>query len=243
MEEQSETMEENANHEDDLMPLCDPTKSGEASFLPVGLSLQIEIGGISTNMSSVFVGNSADDCLIITYPSTDALGSITSKLSKGNRITVQFISDGDVFSFRSELLGIISAPVGLLFIAYPALIVRHSPESNRGAECHLPADLRFDSRARDLDTIHDGVVTDIGIAGCKFNMVQVWSEYMPLDDSVLVGLQLPGIENRIELSGTIRNVQMDSRKTSMEIQFNEIDEDKKMRIIDFISTLENSAGN
>jgi c-di-GMP-binding flagellar brake protein YcgR len=224
------------------MSFHDLTKPGEALFLPVGLPLQIEIGGISIKMSSVFVGNLADNCLIIKYPSTGALGSITSKLFKGNKITVRYISNGDVCGFQSELLGTVSDPVRLLCITYPASIARHSLRSSRRVECYLPAELRIDSSAKDLDIVYDGIITDISSTGCNFNMVKIQLECMPLstkvDDPILLGFQLPGMEKRIEVSGNVRNMQRDSRKTSMGIQFNEIDEKKKEKIIEFIYTLE-----
>ena len=59
-----------------------------------------------------------------------------------------------------------------------------------------------------------------------------------VNDAVILHLQLPGMENRIELSGNIRNIQRDSQKISMGIQFNDIDEERKMRITEYISTLE-----
>jgi hypothetical protein len=46
------------------------------------------------------------------------------------------------------------------------------------------------------------------------------------------------MENRIELSGNIKNIQRDSQKISMGIQFNDIDEERKMRITEYVSTLE-----
>jgi c-di-GMP-binding flagellar brake protein YcgR len=241
MEEQSEMTEENASHEDQL-PLYDLIKSGTALFLPVALPLQIEISGVSIRMSSVSVGNLPDSCLIIKYPSTGTSVSVASKLFKGSKITVRYISNGNVFGFQSELLGMISDPVRLLFISYPTFIARHSLRSDRRVECYLPADLRVDTSVKDLDIVRDGIITDISSAGCNFNMVRV-----PLDstllgtgmnDPVVLRLQLPGMEGRIELSGNIRNMQRGSRKTSMGIQFNDVDEEKKMKIIEFISTLE-----
>ena len=59
-----------------------------------------------------------------------------------------------------------------------------------------------------------------------------------VNDTIMLRTQLPGMENRIELSGNVRNMQRDSQRISMGIQFNDMDEEKKMRVIDYISTLE-----
>jgi c-di-GMP-binding flagellar brake protein YcgR len=232
--------DDNASHED-LISLYDFGRSGRPFFFPVGLPVQIEISGVSIKMSSVSVGYLTDNCLIIKYPSTGAFGSIASRLFKGNKVTVRYISDGDVLGFQSELLATISEPVKLLFVAYPTLIARRSLRSSRRVECYLPADLNVE-RAKNGDIVRDGIVTDISGMGCNLNMVKESPDRVLPDvrvnDSVVLHLQLPGMENRIDLSGNIRNIQRDSQKISMGIQFNDIDEEKKMRITDYISTLE-----
>jgi c-di-GMP-binding flagellar brake protein YcgR len=232
--------EENASHED-LMSIYDLRKSGRPFFFPVGLPIQIEINGVSIKMSSVSVGYLADNCLIIKYPSTGTFGSIASKLFKGNKVTVRYTSDGDVLGFQSELLGTINEPVRLLFIAYPTLIARRSLRSSKRVECYLPADLNID-RAKSGDVVRDGIITDISGTGCNLNMVKESPDRVLPDvrvnDAVILHLQLPGMENRIELSGNIRNIQRDSQKIRMGIQFNDIDEERKIIITEYISTLE-----
>ena len=232
--------EENAGHED-LMSVYDLRKTGRPFFFPVGLPIQIEIDGVSLKMGSVSVGYLADNCLIIRYPSTGAFGSIASRLFKGNKVTVRYITDGDVLGFQSELLGTINEPVRLLFVAYPTLIARRSLRSSKRVECYLPADLNID-RAKSGDIVREGIVTDISGTGCNLNMVKESPDQVLPDvrvnDPVILHLQLPGMESRIELSGRIRNIQRDSQKIRMGIQFDDIDEERKMRITEYISTLE-----
>jgi c-di-GMP-binding flagellar brake protein YcgR len=232
--------EENASHEG-LVSLHDLHKSGKPFFFPIGLPIQVEINGVSIKMSSLSVGYLADNCLIIRYPSTGAFGSIASRLFKGNKVTVRYITDGDVLGFQSELLGTINEPVRLLFVAYPTLIARRSLRSSKRVECYLPADLNID-RAKSGDIVREGIVTDISGTGCNLNMVKESPDQMLPDvrvnDPVILHLQLPGMESRIELSGRIRNIQRDSQKIRMGIQFDDIDEERKMRITEYISTLE-----
>ncbi len=232
--------EDNTSHED-LMSVYDLNKSGRPFFFPVGLPIQVEISGVSLKMGSVSVGYLADNCLIIKYPSTGAFGSIASKLFKGNKVTVRYISGGDVLGFQSELLGTISDPLKLLFIAYPTQIARHSLRSCRRVECYLPADLNID-RVKNGDIVKDGIITDISSTGCNFTIVKGSPDrVLPdvrMNDPIILHVQLPGMEDKIELSARIRNMQRDSQKISMGIQFDHIDEERKMRIIEYISTLE-----
>jgi c-di-GMP-binding flagellar brake protein YcgR len=232
--------EENASL-DELISLYDLRKSGKPFFFPAGLQIQVEISGVSIKMSSISVGYLADNYLIIKYPSTGAFGSIASKLFKGNKVTVRYISNGSVFGFQSELLGTTSVPARLLFIACPSVIARHNLRSNRRFECYLPADLNVD-RVKGGDVVQEGIITDISSTGCSFNMVKGSPEQslpdVRLTDTIVLRSQLPGMENRIELSGNVKNMQRDSQGIRMGIMFNEIEEERKMRIIEYISTLE-----
>jgi hypothetical protein len=215
-------------------------KSGGAFFFPVGLPLEIEVGGVSIRMSSVAVGYLADICLIIRYPSTGSLGSIESRLFKGNNIIVRYVSRGNAFGFQSELLGMTREPVRLLFISYPTVIARHSLRSDRRVECHLPAKLRIDSTVKDSGFV--GIITDLSTKGCGFTMAKVSRDTMSLgvrmEDPVIIDFQLPGIESRIKLLGSIRNLKRDSKKISVGIQFPDIAKENKARIFEFISTVE-----
>ena len=232
--------EENASHEN-LASLYDLRKSGKPFFFPVGLPIQVEISGVDFTMSSVSVGYLADNFLIIKYPSTGAFGSIASKLFKGNKITVRYISGGDVVGFESELLGMIRDPIRLLSIAYPTVIARRSLRSSRRHECYLPAELNID-RVKGLDIVRDGIITDISGTGCNFNMIKGSPDPVLPDvrttNTIILCLQLPGMEGRIDLSGNIKNMQRDSQGMRMGIQFNDIDVERKTRIIEYISTLE-----
>ena len=96
--------EENASHES-LTSLYDLRKSGKPFFFPIGLPIQVEISGVDFTMSSVSVGYLADNFLIIKYPSTGAFGSIAGRLYKGNRLTVRYISGGDVVGFNPSCSG------------------------------------------------------------------------------------------------------------------------------------------
>ena len=93
---------EDVSSEKDEASFDDLSKPGKSFFFPVGLPLQIEISGVSLRMSSVSVGYLAGNWLIIKYPSTGTFGSIASKLFKGNKITVRYVNEGDVFGFQSS---------------------------------------------------------------------------------------------------------------------------------------------
>ena len=183
------------------IPLYDLSRLGKSVFLPVGTPLQIEIGDVSLKMSSLSVGCVPEKCLIIKYPATGGFGPVSSKLFKGNRITVRYISNGSAFGFQSELLGVSSDPVRLLFLGYPKLIARHPLRASKRVGCFLPADLVidcFENKDAVPECFQGGIVEDISESGCNYCMIKDFPD-MPfptieLGDAVTLSLRLPGTE-------------------------------------------------
>jgi c-di-GMP-binding flagellar brake protein YcgR len=225
-----------------MASLYDIGKPGHSFFFPIGTPLQIEIDGVTVRMGSISVGCLPDTCLIIKYPSTQY--SIASKLYKGNKVTVRYISGGNALAFQSDLLGVTNEPVRLLFITYPVFIAHQSLRSSKRLACYLPADAI--PLKGGVETVEDqtygGIIADISSTGCSFNMIketpdQVLPE-VKVQDRVILHLQLPGIENRIRLAGEVKRTQRDSNRTGLGIEFVDLDEDAKAKILSYISALE-----
>ena len=226
-------------------PMQEMLNVGKSFLLPIGTRLQMDIGGIDIRLESYVVGLLPDDAIIIKYPFTGSLGSITHKLFKGNKVTVRYIHGGSVFAFQSELLGSTNDPFRLIFIAYPSLIARHRLRKNSRVQCYLPAEM-FLQKRNDKEIIPDvgysGIVSDLSIQGCCFGMIKSSSNqtlpHIRIEGSITVQIQLPGIETKIELSGLVRRSVRDANKMSIGIQFNDISEDIKNRIADHILAIE-----
>jgi c-di-GMP-binding flagellar brake protein YcgR len=203
------------------IPMQEMLNVGKSFLLPVGTRLQVEIGGIDIKLESSAVGLIPDDAIIIKYPVTGNLGSITHKLFKGNKVMIRYIYGGSVFAFQSEMLGSTSDPFRLIFIAYPSLIARHRLRKNSRVQCYL---------------------SPLSIQGCCFGMIRSSSNQTPphikIEGLVAVQIQLPGIETKIELVGAVRRSELDANKMNIGIQFKEIDEDIKNRIADHILAIE-----
>lgn len=233
----------------EYIPAQGLTRRGKLSFLPIGIPLQLEIGDVSVKMNSVSVGYMADTCLIVKYPNTGGFGSISNKLFKGNKITVRYVDNGSVFGFQSELLGVATEPVRLLFLGYPELIARHSLRATKRVGCCLPADLLIDHlKQKDFapEAFQGGVVEDISESGCNYRMIRDFPD-VPLPtilvgDEVTLSLRLPGSENEVQLRGDVRRIERDARRVGVGIHFQQIGEDKKKEILDYISTVEKFLG-
>jgi c-di-GMP-binding flagellar brake protein YcgR len=241
-------VKEQNSQPEDLHLLHDFGKVGKSFFLPVSTPLQVELNGIITKMSSVAVGYSQGEYLIIKYPSAKGLGPISHKLTKGGRITIRFLSEGNVFAFQSEVIAIINEPYRLILITYPSLIARHSLRNSKRVDCYLPASLRplqtklpVDKNVV-LDVVYEGIIIDVSRSGCDFEMIEGSSEQplsdVRMNDPVLLYLTLPGSEEKKELRGHVKRIRRDTRRIATGIQFDEIDEETERSLAEYISTLE-----
>lgn len=218
---------------------------GKQFFLPAGIPLQLEINDVSVKMNSMSVGCMDDKCLIVKYPNTGGFGPVSNKLFKGNRVTVRYVNDGSVFGFQSDLLGVATDPVRVLFLGFPKMVACHSLRAARRVGCYLPADLHIDHMRDENflpETFRGGIVEDISELGCNYCMVKGLTDFplpaVAVGDPVTLSLQLPGIENEVQILGDVRRVDKDVRRVGVGIKFREIDEEKKKGIRDYIATLE-----
>jgi hypothetical protein len=225
------------------IPLQEILNVRESFVLPVGTPLQVEIEGVTVKMNSLSIGYVADDYLIVKHPVTGSIGSIASKLYPGNKITVRYVTGGDIFAFQSELIGATEAPVRLILVAYPTLIVRHSLRKDRRLDCHLSAEMWKNRTTKDVidDATHEGIIVDISRSGCSFDMrtdsSRVSSEFS-VNEAVTLGVRFPGTESKVELSTEVKRIKRDNQRTNVGLQFRDICEDGKNAVTGYILAME-----
>lgn len=231
-------------------PICDLGEEvldvGKSFVLPVGTPLQIEVEGVTPRLNSLSVGRLSGYYLIIKQPVT-GFGSIAAKLFRGAKITVRYISGGDIFAFQSEVIGVTTESPRLIFIAYPALVVRRSLRGSRRVLCYLPAELiKEQDRGRGIrvEIAYRGIISDISLSGCGFDMMKGSpddaDEVLPEvaeNEMVKLRIEFPGLENKIELSGEIRRAQRDGRRLNVGIKFRQAAEAVRSRIALYIQTI------
>lgn len=227
------------------IPMQEILNVGKSFILPVGSTLLIELDGITVTLNSLSIGFHRDNYIIIKHPYKENLGPITHKLFKGNKIKVRYLNGGNIFAFQSTIIGTTNDPFRLVFIEYPATIIRHSLRKDRRVECYIPAEL-FNGNYKDEGIVPDidysGVISDISLSGCSFNMIITPSSqskpYVRINGSITLHIHLPGIENEIELFGEIKRMQRDSKKMNIGIQFLMVGDDIMNRINEYILAVE-----
>lgn len=231
--------------DENQIPTQEILNVGKSFILPVGSPLQIELDGVTVTLNSLSIGFLPDSYIIIRHPYKENIGPITNKLFKGNIITVRYLNGGNIFAFQSTIIGTTNDPFRLVFIEYPTKIIRHSLRKDRRVQCYLPAEL-FDGGKKDENILSDmaysGIISDICISGCSFDMIMIPSiqtmPYIRINGAIALHTQLPGIESKIELFGVIRRMKRDSQKMQIGILFHEVDDIIINKITEYILAVE-----
>jgi c-di-GMP-binding flagellar brake protein YcgR len=209
---------------------------GRSLMIPPGTQVQLEIEGVMTKLKSSAVGFMPEDCLIFKYPSMTSLGPIAHKLFKGNKIIVGYVDKGSVFGFQSELLGFITEPVKLIFVAYPTVIARHSLRKGNRVFCSLLAEVGVNEEK------FEGLITDISGTGCCLSIMAQSAEQsfpsMRINQEFLIVCQLPGIDTPVEILGRVKNFQRETQRINIGTLFHDVDPMVMDGIMNFVLAIQ-----
>ena len=158
---------------------------------------------------------------------------------------MRYLTGGDVFAFKSELIGSADA-LKLIFVAFPKQVVRRCLRECRRLLCFLPAELM--KQTRDSDLIQDplsGIISDISVAGCAFEMIK-GADGMGLpdikaEDLITIRVHFPGQGQSVELPGQVRRSQRDGKRLSLGIRFQKTNGPTKASLDSYLRTLEKFA--
>lgn len=207
---------------------------GKLTHIFVGTQLQLEIEGVSTRQKSVLVGMVSDKCLIVE---ASFANNIKNRLFQGNKIVVRFIYEGTVFGFESELIKAIFDPIKLLFISYPKIIARHELRSQKRFESFLPSDLSIKNKN------YRGVILDINERGCRCLVTPLQDGNLPnvmISQGLTIKFQLPGVEDKVEISGIVKNFKRDINELHLGIQFDNISQIVQNKINQYVLSVQPS---
>jgi c-di-GMP-binding flagellar brake protein YcgR len=209
---------------------------GESFLIPIGTHVELKLDGATTKLKSLCVGAVPEDCLIFKYPSIPDLDPVTQKLFEGNKIAVRYVDRGNVFSFQSELLGFVTAPVKLIFVAYPEIIARHSLRKIQRVDYPLFAEVDVNHQ------LFEGLIKDISVRGCRLSIItQSASQVLPnieVGQMLSIRCALLGVEEPTIIAGQVKSVQPESQKITIGIAFLDIDREVRDRLADFISDIQ-----
>lgn len=202
----------------------------------VGTIFRIKIKGAKRRLTSELIGIEEGEYLIIKMPPLHSMDNIANLLYNGTDITVKYVHKGTVFGFQSCILDLIYKPFKLVFIEYPKKIESYDFRGHKRVRCFLPANVKI------AEHIIQGCITDIGKAGCLFDIetpkLEKSINLLELDNKISVGFLLPGIEKELTVTAKQRSIKKDNKNASIGIEFVKMDSEVQAKLFDFLSIAE-----
>jgi hypothetical protein len=185
-------------------------------FIETGTVLSLTFDGFESSVESTFVGKKSNQYIVITPPS--GFDMIEKKLLKADRIKIKYLFEGDIFEFDSRLTKIAHDPLMLLLLQYPASVEKQELRSLKRIHCFISAQVEIHKEMR------DGVIKDISKRGCRceFETSKNMEKTVRLDDRIALNFCFPGIVDRQEILGRIKDIQTEDSKLDLGIEFESI---------------------
>ncbi len=184
-------------------------------------------------LSSELIGVDDGKYLIVKMPPLHTMENVSNLLVKGNEITVKYMYKGTMFGFQSPILDLLHKPFKLVFIKYPDKINSYDVRGNKRVECFLPANVKI------AEHIIEGSITDISRAGCLFAIEASEHEgfinQLKINNEIRLGFYLPGIAEELGADADQKSIKIDTDGSSIGIEFVEMDDSVKAKLIDFLS--------
>jgi c-di-GMP-binding flagellar brake protein YcgR len=209
-------------------------KTNQISNLNVELStdLFLRFKGKKGFFPSYLIGMKPDLFLIIKTP---AIISDDNLLSEGKAITVRYSYLGDIYNFKSTVMGTNEKPFKVTYLSYPNVVEKIESRDSPRVSSYIPASLLYG----EIEV--KGIITDISVAGCKFrtdSIDQMEDLLIKRESNVILHFPLLGLEGIKEFTGRIKKVEFDS-DYYLGIGFRKIDEESRKMIASYVeSTIE-----
>jgi len=152
---------------------------------------------------SYLIGMKPDVFLIIKSPTIIAAENL---LSEGSSLVVRYTLLGDVYRFKTQVLGTAGDPFKVTFLSYPRVVEKIEYRDSQRVHCYFPATLLYDK----YNII--GMITDISLGGCKFRtdaIEEIQGLLLKKEGDVTLQFQLLGHEGTKSFQGKIKKVEFD----------------------------------
>ncbi|MDA8136836.1 MAG: DUF4388 domain-containing protein [Desulfobacteraceae bacterium] len=204
--------------------------------LEIGIRLLLDFDDLSVTFRSALVGIEHGKYLLLKTP--NPFGGEDQGPATGTGLTIKTLYKGTIYAFRSRVLGLISEPSKLMFIAFPGRIEHHELRSHKRFKCSIVAQAGVGGSER------GGVIENISKGGCRCVM-----ETFPSDKTLLNGLlkdtvafrcRFPGSGGEAVFMGEVKNASRKSGEMAVGVQFLHLDtmEDVRKSIHDYIQLIE-----
>lgn len=189
------------------------TTQGKRLSLELGTKLTVTTKGIGSTLKVLLVGLEPDAFLIIRLPEAT---EPSDAFSEGSRIKLKYISWGNVYGFKSDVLGQFqNNDMYLLILSYPSSIKSYDMRKEERVDSYIPATMMLEKKN------YAGCLLDISPSGCRFEFGGGGEKSAPLlslTEKVKLSFHLPEQSEKQVFIGRIRGIRQDTA-LSIVIQF------------------------
>jgi len=209
-------------------------KKNQSTHLNIELSsdLFLSIKGVKGIFPSYLIGVKPDAFVIIKTPT---IISSEDLLLEGTSLVVRYTHLGDVYRFKTSILGENEDPFKVTFLSYPDVVEKIEYRDSPRVSSYIPAALIY----KEIEV--KGIVTDISVAGCKFrtdSIDQMEDLLIKKEGDVTLHFPVLGLDGIREFKGKIKKVAFDN-DLALGIGFRKVADDFRNVIESYIeSTIE-----
>ena len=202
--------------------------------MQIGTILEIQIEGIKSRLKSELFAIEEGNYLIIKLSPFQSLANFTKLVYVGTVIIIRYIHRGTLFGFKSRIKHVMIEPAKLIFIEYPEKIESKDLRTHKRLDCYLPANVRIE------DNTIAGTITDMSREGCQFTVKTVnigkSADLLQIDNEIVVSLQLPGVEEKLTITGKQKNIKKDKDNVNIGVLFSDTSIEVQEKLYDFLLT-------
>jgi c-di-GMP-binding flagellar brake protein YcgR len=202
--------------------------------MQIGTILEIQIEGIKSRLKSELFAIEEGNYLIIKLSPFQSLANFTKLVYVGTVIIIRYIHRGTLFGFKSRIKHVMIEPAKLIFIEYPEKIESKELRVHKRLDCYLPANVRIE------DNTIAGTITDMSREGCQFTVKTVnigkSADLLQIDNEIVVSLQLPGVEEKLTITGKQKNIKKDKDNVNIGVLFSDMSIEVQEKLYDFLLT-------
>ena len=197
------------------LPLQHLSTLGKRIPLEIGSRVELEFPHQDSLLESIMVGMLQENYLIVTNPLP--FSDLEDLVGGEQRIVIKYVHKGRVWKFKAQLLKAVDTPSQLLFFEYPGVIHYHELRQAKRSSIFIPSTFHLNEEPELYGTLVD-LSTKGGLCQIKHKNDTPLPQ-IDINTSVLLRCLLPGIKEEQQISGKVRNMQIDPAETRIGIEF------------------------
>lgn len=197
------------------------TQPTPTSFLAVGLSLKLSLilNGQKGMYGSTLLGWKDHAWLVCEWPLQVGHGT---EIPRGTLCTVSYLHDGKLVGYRTEIRDMLSAPVPLLFIAFPQSVEEmHLRKHARISSCEpIVLERADDNPVSKVPSaaIVGGLLQNLSIGGCSV-IVPHAPAWLRAGTKLRMEFELAGLGHVTNLTGLVKSAEAAQGSCTLGIEF------------------------